>query len=681
MKSIIAKDVLHFRLVVVIFAAMKRIIITLSALCMALIGLAQSTYSSSSGGRNSSTGSQEDPCVDIADLRYCWTLDPYTGSRRAASLDSSHIGYCATDVMEAKSLCMNFLGNLWSPHQSEQYFARPEGNDFIFADAYSLFTTRPEQQIYYNTRIPFTVASYLKSGSNLQANDHLMIDFAGNISSRVGVGTSLDYVYARGQYQSQGTKPLKWLSYFYYTGERYNAYLSTNISYYGNQENGGITDRGYVLTPEKYNSNFTEAANMPTNLVDTWNATDHRNVHFTHSYDMGFYRTTIDEDSAEQESFVPVATLFNTIDFNSYRRTFRMDPGADASGGNFFEHNYINSTSTADTMGLNDFSVLAGIRLNEGFHKYSQFGIAAFIGYELQKYTSMVDTLDRSYIRSTHNSHNVWLGGTISRHLSSALTFDITARTCLSGDKVGDVDITGEVGTVVPFGKSDSLVVSAGGFLRNKRVSWFMDHFFSNHFRWRNDFDREQRLRLQGAITYPRTRTTIKGGVEHINNYHYFGSDGLPHQYGNQLDIFSLEARQTLRAGILWWENALLFQTSTEEKVLPLPKFAVHSDLSLRFKIARTLDTQLGVAGYYYTRYYAPNYNPATQQFCVQDQIQCGNFPIFNGYVNCHLKNCRFFVMMYNMLDGAITNDTFIGPYYPTMPRRLEWGVSIDFQN
>jgi hypothetical protein len=37
--------------------------------------------------------------------------------------------------------------------------------------------------------------------------------------------------------------------------------------------------------------------------------------------------------------------------------------------------------------------------------------------------------------------------------------------------------------------------------------------------------------------------------------------------------------------------------------------------------------------------------------------------------------------MMYNMLDGAVTSDTFIGPYYPLTPRRFEWGVSVDFQN
>lgn len=659
----------------------KNLTLILLLLIFSFGSVAQNSTTQENESTVNSSSKEEDPCIDIPDQRYCWTLSPYIGRTKKAQLDSSFISYNSTDVMESKSLCLNFLGNLWSPHQSEQYFSRPKGSDFIFVDAYSLFSTSPDQQIYYNTRIPFTIASYTKSGGNLQANDHLRIDFAGNISSKFGVGTSLDYIYARGEYQSQGTKPLKWLSYLYYTGDKYKAYLSANISYYGNQENGGIADRGYILTPEKYNSNFTEAQNMPTNLVDTWNATDHHNFHFTHSYDMGFTRTTWTPDSARVDNFIPVATIFNTLDFNRYNRSFHMKPGADASENVFFKNNYINPIETADTMGLSQFTTNIGIRLNEGFNKYSQFGIAAFIGYEFQTYTSMVDTLQINYIDRKHKSHNFWIGGNISRYLTSNLTFDITARTCISGDKVGDVDIFGEIGTTIPFNEQDSLLVKAGGFLRNSRVSWFMDHFFSNHFKWHNDFDREQRLRIEGSISYPRSRSSLKGGIEHINNYHYFGEDGLPKQYGSQLDIFCLEAQQTLHTGILWWENSILFQTSTEESVLSLPKFAVRSDLSLRFKIAKTLDTQLGMAGYYYTKYYAPNYQPATQQFCVQNSIKCGNFPIFNAYVNCHLKQCRFFLMMYNVLDGVFTNDTFIGPYYPTMPRRFEWGVSIDFQN
>lgn len=636
------------------------------------------------------TASSEDPCIFPDDFRYCWTLDPITGTVRPAVPDTSYIGMGNAGTMENQALAIAYTGNLWSPHQSEDYFARPRNHDFLFVNSYNLFATSPDEMRYYNTRIPFTMASYRVSGGSMQANDHLKLNFAGNFNKEIGLGSALDYVYARGEYQNSATKPLKWLSYFYYTGERYKAYLSLNVSKYANQENGGILDRGYVLDPDSYNDNFTEPTNMPTQLVDTWNDTDHRNIHFTHNYDLGFWREVTEEgDTAVYDEFVPVANLFHTIDFDSYEHSFRMDANADATDDGFFQHHYINPTITNDSIEYRNFSTYAGIRLNEGFSKYSQFGIAAFIGYERQHYTMMYDTLAPTFISRRHVSNNVWLGGQLSRHQTSALTFDITARTAVSGDKVGDVDINGSIQTVIPFGKrdeagnrTDSLLIQASGHMRNTRVSYLMDHYFSNHFKWSNDFDREQSIRVEGSITYPKSKTTISAGIEHINNYHYFdATDGLPHQFAKQLDIFSLKIRQGLKAGILHWDNAILVQTTTDEKVLPLPAFSIETDLSIRFRIAKTLLTQLGATGYYHTKYYAPAYQPATQTWAVQDDIKCGNFPVVNAYVNCHLKRIKFFVMMHNILHGSVTNDVFIGPNYPMMPRRFEWGVVLDFQN
>jgi hypothetical protein len=399
---------------------------------------------------------------------------------------------------------------------------------------------------------------------------------------------------------------------------------------------------------------------------------------------LGFSKTEVDpEDSTEVERFIPVATIFHTMDVTHYERRFTMNKGAQDADTPFFENNYINSTTTADTTGYRSFTTYAGLRLNEGFNRWSQFGVAAFLGYEYQQYTNLVDSLDLSYIDRKHTSHNVWVGGQLSRHLSSALEFDVTGQTCLSGDKVGDVKLDGALSTTLHFGRRrpDSLIVSASGLFRNSRASYLLDHYFSNHFRWSNDFDREQRLRLTGTLTYPRSGTQVSVGVEHVNNFHYFDSLCLPRQYDRQLDVFSVEAQQKLRLGILHWDNTVLFQTSTEEEVLSLPKLSVRSDLYLSFVIAHTLRTQLGVSGYYFSRYYAPNYQPATQQFCAQQDIKCGNYPVANGYVNCRLKKLRFYVMMYNMLDGAFTSDTFISPYYPMAPRRFEWGVSVDFQN
>lgn len=657
-------------------------------------GNSQNAGNAAGSAASEGTGVEEDPCVPLSDHRRCFTLDPLSGLVRPCVPDTSYIGLGNRQSMESLALAINHTGNLYSPHLVESFFDRRTSHDFLFANAYSLFRTDPSQQIYYNTKIPFTIINYTNSGSNLQENDRLRLNFAGNFNQQIGIGSQLDYVYARGEYMNQSTKPLRWTSYAYYEGEQYKAYANFNLSKLANQENGGITDRGYILNPDNYNDNFTDPKNMPTQLNDTWNETDVRQLHFQHSYDFGFWDERIDpSDSSAYDEFVPVASIFHNIDFEYMHHNFIMGNGGNVSEkGDFFTNEpYYDKHETHDSTTYRDFSTYAGIRLNEGFNKYSQFGISAFVGFEHQNFRMFQDTLDLKYINRLHCSNTLWVGGQMSRHLSSELTFDITAKTALSGDKLGDLDVSGVANTVIPFGRrnpetgqrSDSLIIEGRGHLRNTHVSYMMEHYFGNYFRWKNGgFKSEKHVGVEGIATYPRTGTSVRAGIEHISKFHYFGSDGLPTEYGKQLEIFALEARQKFTVGKwLAWENAVLVQTSSDDKVLALPAFSIESDFSLFFTIARTLHIQAGVTGYYHSKYYAPEYQPATQQFCTQHDIKCGGYPLLNGYLNCNLKRIKFFIAMRNLLDGTVTNDAFHMPYYPVQPRRLEYGVVLDLQN
>lgn len=659
---------------------------------MPLMGMAQSRATSQGGNRSSSSNSdsksndEDDPCVDLVDDRLCWTLDPLTGIMHYQEPDTSYLRLAFRNTMAGQSLALVHTGNLYSPHMIEDYFNRRDDHDFLFLNAYSLFMPHQEDILYRSTKVPYTVIGYTTSGSNTQSNDRLRIDFAGNINKETGLGTSLDYVYARGDYTSSSTKPLKWTSYAYYNGDRYKASANYSLIKLANQENGGIQDSSYVLTPDLFDESFTDPKTMPVNLNETWNDIDAWNVHLTHSYELGKWSEEYEnpEDTASvYDKFTSIASIFNSIDFESYDHMFRMDEGADMTNNhNFFQNHFLDPNTTQDSLSYNRLSIYGGIRVNEGFSKWSQFGLSAFVGYERQSYTQMVDSTEIDYIARKHISNNMFIGGQLSRHQSSILTFDVTAKLGVSGDKLGDVDVNGVIQTVIPFGKKDSLIVNASGYFRNQKVPYMTQHFFSNHFRWNEDFDPEQRLRLKGTIAYPRTGTAISAGFEHINNFHYFSADDFkPKQYNEQLDVFSLEFDQKLHWKALHFDNRLLLQKTTAEEVLSLPSLVWESDLNLRFRIAGTLWTELGCIGTYRNQYYAPLYQPATQQFAAQNVVKVGGFPTFNAYVNCNLKRIKFYVMYSGFGTNLINNDTFLMRNYPAMPTRLEYGVIFDLQD
>jgi hypothetical protein len=93
------------------------------------------------------------------------------------------------------------------------------------------------------------------------------------------------------------------------------------------------------------------------------------------------------------------------------------------------------------------------------------------------------------------------------------------------------------------------------------------------------------------------------------------------------------------------------------------------------------LTIQVGADMRYNTAYYAPRYLPATGVFYTQDDYEVGNYPYINAYVNCHLKQARFFVQ-YNHLNSEMgSNNYLVLPDYALDPSFLKIGVSVYFSN
>ena len=148
------------------------------------------------------------------------------------------------------------------------------------------------------------------------------------------------------------------------------------------------------------------------------------------------------------------------------------------------------------------------------------------------------------------------------------------------------------------------------------------------------------------------------------------------------MQVFSTSLNQNFKIGIFNWDNKITYQTSTNESVIPLPKFSIYSNLYLLFKIAKVLDVQLGVDCDYYTKYKSVAYQPATMSFYNQNEAEIGDYPFMNAYINMKLSKARFYVMMSHVNQGLFGNNNYFSmPHYPLNPRKFQVGVSVDLAN
>jgi hypothetical protein len=520
------------------------------------------------------------------------------------------MNYYRTDIEDAFTTSYNYLGNFGSPGESRIFQDRISSPDFLFMKAYERFNKSPENMVFYNTQIPYTQLSYLSAGSKPNAEDHFITTFAGNVNKKIGVGGNLDYIYTRGFYNFQGVNSLSWQLYGYYMGDRYQVQAYTNFANFGNQENGGITDVDYILKPENVNENLTDPKNIPTNLDRAWNKIRHRDSYLTQRYNLGFEKTyMIDEnDSTEFKKFIPVTSFIHTFHYSTNFRKFYIEPNGVLTA-DYFQNSYINPDITCDTVSYHSMKNTLGIALNEGFNKYAKFGMAAYATFENRKFTNMQDSTQLDFIGRNFTTNVLWVGGELTKQQGSILTYQADAKFALSGYNLGDVDINGQLQTRIPlFG--DSVIVRANGYFKNTEPSYYYKHYFSNHFKWSNSFDKERRLRIAGEMVIPFTRTHLQAGVENITNYLYFNTEGMPAQNPNNMQALTASLKQNFIFGILHWNNSLVYQKSSNEMILPLPDLSIYSQMYLDFKIDPGTSYTNRIRWILLYKYYSPLYQP-----------------------------------------------------------------------
>lgn len=674
-----------------IFAAiMNKTVITICLSALLTIPMVAQRPSSSSS--SSSEKNNEVKESDIKQEIYAWKIIPPLGLREPAPVDTSLLNYGQRSVPVSLGPAYAITGNLGGPGETLIYFDRQPTSEFMFKDAVAAWLPSLSTHEFFNSRIPLTFLSYNTAGTRDNSQDRLSATFSGNINKKAQIGAMFDYLYSKGCYDFQAVKGLTWGFSGSYIGDRYEMQAFYNHWNTLGKENGGITDDLYITDPAQLQGGQTsiQAKSIPTRLTGAFNRVVGGELYMNNAYKVGFWKDVEVDDSTTVEEFVPVSSFSWTLNYKTGRRKFTDTGSADNS---FWENTYFNLDGSSDETKYWSLTNTVGVSLLEEFNKFAKFGLTAFVTHEIRKYNQYHDTIpdddkrpegltpypvSSAAVKGTQNL--LWVGGQLTKQRGSILTYEATARFGLLGSSIGDIDIDGNVSTRFRlFG--DSVTITGYGEFHNTEAPYLLNHYVSNHFIWENNFGKIRRLRFGGKLNIPHTRTFVNVGVENVQNLIYFNSACMPVQNSGSVQVFSASLNQNFKFGPLHWDNRITYQETSDAAVIPLPRLSVYSNLYLRFMVARVLDVQFGVDCDYYTKYKAVDYQPATMSFYNQREIDCGNYPFMNAYVNMKLSKARFYIMFSHVNQGLTGNNYFSMPHYPLNPRRFQMGVSIDFAN
>ena len=611
-----------------------------------------------------------------------WKIKERTGERYIVKPDTLLYNYQQTTLPDGNSVAMGYLGNLGSPVISKLFFDRGEGSQFFFYDAYYPYNMDVDKQLFFNTRIPYSRINYQRSGSNMNKEERLETRFTMNFNKHLNFGFDLDFINAKGFYASQAAKQNNFSAYGNYLSDRIEVHAYASQTSATNYENGGITDSTFITNPELIEQSFN-SQDIPTRFVNTWNRVKTKQYYLSARYNLGYNEPTL---TPGDKKFVPVASLILTSRYkDQYRRFLSYDtarvtlPDGNVVGkiDTLYSNNYYKS-AVDDSTRFSTFKNTLALSMREGFRDWVKFGLTVFVEHESRNFNLLDTVADGRY---RHNEQTTTIGGILSKQQGKHLRFNAEADLGVLGENLGEFRLNGNVATSFSIAGRDANLIGEA-YIKNLKPKFLERQYHSKYFWWNNSFDDTRRVYIGGKLVIPFTKTTLSVGVENIQNLVYFDQASLPSQESENIQVVSARIDQDFKFGIFNWNNSIVYQTSSNEEAIPLPTLSAYSNLFLKTKIVDELTLQLGVDAHYHTEYYAPGYEPALLQFYNQREKKVGNYPIVTGYANMHLKQMRFFVMMYNIADMVIGKPNYFSlPNYPVNPTLFKLGVSVNLNN
>ena len=626
---------------------------------------------------------------------YMWRLSETLGERTIIPADTANLNFQNTNLVEGMYGHYNYLGNLGSPRMSRIFFERKDAEPTIFMQPFSSFFVRPDEVKFTNSNIPFTNLTYYKAGNKVNGEERFKSYFSVNANKRLAFGFNIDYLYGRGYYQNQSTSHFNAGVFASYIGDKYQMQAVYNNFTMKMNENGGIQDDRYITRPEDMSEGKKEyeSTTIPVKLEQTANRNKDFYVYATQRYRLGFTRetTTIEDarssgitaandsvplpkDTIITEEFVPVTSFIHTIKVERARHQFTSAQEKEGQ----YPNAYFNEVASRDSTTAFSIKNVFGIALLEGFNKYAKAGLTAYISHKFNRY-ELMDTLSRTRF----DEQELFVGGELAKRQGKTLHYNVKGEIGIMDKALGQFRVNADLDPNFRLWK-DTVNFYARGYVSNTLPSFYMRHYHSNHYYWDNDnMNKEFRTRVEGELNIQRWKTNLRAGVENIKNYTYFNQSAMPVQESGNIQVLSATLKQDFRLGILHLDNEVTWQKSSNETVLPLPQLSLYHNLYLLAKIAKkVLTVQIGADVRYFTKYNAPAYTPAIQQFHLQaadDQVEIGGYPIVNVYANLHLKRTRIFAMMYHVNAGMGESNYFLVPHYPINPRLFKIGISWNF--
>ena len=586
-----------------------------------------------------------------------------------------------------------FLGVPGSAVQTYNFFKREDPHSTVsFYAPYESWTYTPSSIPMFNTKTPYTELAYYGNllNSETTSNDDIRIFTTQNILPELNVSLEFKTYGGAGLLQNSKARNKTAFATANYVGKKYLAHGGIIWNSVNRAENGGLIDLNMIR-----DTTVKNVQELGVYLTSATNKYSKRSVFFDQTVRIPF---SFIEDLKHRgdTSYVRKDTLNKNLtsvylgtssEWSVYNKMYKDAVNSSDEIGRAFYNNtfYINPAQSADSLHTMQLDNRVFLRFQPWHDDAVVSKVEGGVGDRYQSHFSLrSDSYLYKPVSDKWNSIYAYAGaeGRLSRYFE----WDALGQLNFAGHDAGDFFIRGKAKiSVFPFRRDSLSPISLTARFETdlKEPDYYEQYMYANHYMWNNDFSKVSTTRIQGSLDFPKWKIYASAGYALLANNLYYDSLGVIRQNKEAMSVLTAALRKDFHLGILRMENSVLFQVSSDEEVVPLPKLAANLRWYLQFPIVRedVLKMQIGVDARYNTKWYAPGFNPVAGSFYNQREELYGGAPLFDVFLNLQWKQACVFLKMENAGNGwpMEKHEYFSAHHYIYPPRRIKFGITWPF--
>jgi len=515
---------------------------------------------------------------------------------------------------------------------------------------------------FYDTKKPYSIIYYVMAPDKEQIlNFHLNE----KVYKSLTLGTDIKIINSVGPYYRQKARDARvaFKAHYVSDNKRYKA-----IAYYAHNkmdwmENGGI----------KYDSIFennleTDRLVYPIKLKEANNLIIDTEVFLRHSFELSANKTKADSISSIKKHPFNLGKIQHEIKY--HRQRLRYTETVDDS--TYYQHYYNDFDDRFNTFDSTTFQTISNVI---SWKNSDLYRTKKSLGFDFGLTHKYIKIQERE---GNNNLNQIILHARISKSIINKFIIGGEAEYIQGDYNNNDFKLSGVLTN--SFGNNDNKRITLRLDQISRQPSWFYSTYSSNNFKWDNNLDKENIIKLSGNYSSDK----ISLGVNYflLTNYTYINSDTMPNQAAKSFSVFQAYFSNNINLGHFNISDIIYLQKASTNKYLRLPEISGKIALSYRNSFFdNALYTQFGIDAQYKSSYFADAYMPALRSFYLQNDKKIGNFVYADIYASINIKRTNITIKYRHANQLISPYDYYDSPYYPMKDSGIVMAVSWRFHN